>query len=301
MPTELQIPQWEWLIVFYFFFGGIAGGAYFTSAMIELVGGPEDRPIARMGYYIAFPLSIVCAILLTLDLGQPERFWHMLVYSVTLTPIPKWASPISVGSYALLFFGLFSFLSFVDALIETGRLPWAPLREKYSGTPRMIYSVIGAFFGFFLASYTGVLLSTTHLPTWANNPLLGALFIASGASAGLAAIALGLILSKIDVGASWAKLKQVDNVALILEIVLLIAFVALLGAAASVYLSGLNAILLIGGVLILGLIVPLAIQFRAGFQGVKSSVTMTVLVAILILVGSLLMRTVIVMGGQGLL
>jgi formate-dependent nitrite reductase membrane component NrfD len=301
MPTELQIPQWEWLIVFYFFFGGIAGGAYFTSAMIELVGGPEDRPIARMGYYIAFPLSIVCAILLTLDLGQPERFWHMLVYSVTLTPIPKWASPISVGSYALLFFGLFSFLSFVDALIETGRLPWAPLREKYSGTPRMIYSVIGAFFGFFLASYTGVLLSTTHLPTWANNPLLGALFIASGASAGLAAIALGLILSKIDVGASWAKLKQVDNVALILEIVLLIAFVALLGAAASVYLSGLNAILLIGGVLILGLIVPLAIQFRAGFQGVKSSATMTVLVAILILVGSLLMRTVIVMGGQGLL
>jgi formate-dependent nitrite reductase membrane component NrfD len=301
MPTELQIPQWEWLIVFYFFFGGIAGGAYFTSAMIELVGGPEDRPIARMGYYIAFPLSIVCAILLTLDLGQPERFWHMLVYSVTLTPIPKWASPISVGSYALLFFGLFSFLSFVDALIETGRLPWAPLREKYSGTPRMIYSVIGAFFGFFLASYTGVLLSTTHLPTWANNPLLGALFIASGASAGMAAIALGLILSKIDVGASWAKLKQVDNVALILEIVLLIAFVALLGAAASVYLSGLNAILLIGGVLILGLIVPLAIQFRAGFQGVKSSVTMTVLVAILILVGSLLMRTVIVMGGQGLL
>jgi formate-dependent nitrite reductase membrane component NrfD len=130
---------------------------------------------------------------------------------------------------------------------------------------------------------------------------LGALFIASGASAGLAAIALGLILSKIDVGASWAKLKQVDNVALILEIVLLIAFVALLGAAASVYLSGLNAILLIGGVLILGLIVPLAIQFRAGFQGVKSSATMTVLVAILILVGSLLMRTVIVMGGQGLL
>jgi formate-dependent nitrite reductase membrane component NrfD len=270
--------------------------------MIELVGGPEDRPIARMGYYIAFPLSIVCAILLIMDLGQPGRFWHMIVYSKTFTPWPKLDSPISVGSYALLFFGLFSFLSFVDALIETGRLPWAPLREKYSGIPRLIYSVIGAFFGFFLASYTGVLLATTHLSAWANNPLLGALFIASGASTGMAAIAQGLMLAKIDVGASWTKLKQADNVALILEIVLLIAFVALLGAAAtSVYLSGLNAILLIGGVLILGLIVPLAIQFRAGFQGVKSSVNMTVLVAILILIGGFLMRTVIVMGGQGLI
>jgi formate-dependent nitrite reductase membrane component NrfD len=254
-----------------------------------------------MGYYIAFPLAIICGILLIVDLGLPERFWHMLVYSKTLTPWPQWDSPISVGSYALLFFGLFSFLSFVDALIETGRLPWAPLREKYSGTPRMIYAVIGALFGFFLASYTGVLLATTHLPAWANNPLLGSLFIASGASTGMAAIALGLILSKIDVGASWAKLKQADNVALIVEIVLLIAFVALLGAAASIYLTGLNAILLIGGVFILGLIVPLVIQFRSGFQGIKTSANVTMLVAILILVGGFLMRTVIVMGGQGLM
>jgi formate-dependent nitrite reductase membrane component NrfD len=297
----MQIPLWGWLIVFYFFFGGVAGGAYFTSTIIELVGSPEDRPIARMGYYIAFPLSIVCAILLILDLGQPTRFWHMMVYSQTLTPIPKWDSPISVGSYALLFFGLFSFLSFVDALIETGRLPWAPLREKYSGTPRLIYSVIGAFFGFFLAAYTGVLLGTTHLPAWANNPLLGALFIASGASTGMAAIALGLVLTKTDIGAAWAKLKQTDNVALILEIVLLVAFVVLLGTAATFLLSGLSGVLLIGGVLIIGLIAPLALQFKAGFQGVKTSANMTMLIAAFILVGGFLMRAVIVMGGQGLM
>src|SRR5262245_5169295 len=159
MVEGLQIPMWEWLIIFYFFFGGIAGGAYFTSAVIELVGGPEDRPIARMGYYIAFPLVIVCIILLILDLGQPQRFWHMFVYSKTFLPWPKWDSPISVGSYALLFFGLFSFLSFVDALIETGRLPWAPWREKYSGLPRKLYALAGAFFGFFIASYTCVFLA----------------------------------------------------------------------------------------------------------------------------------------------
>jgi formate-dependent nitrite reductase membrane component NrfD len=297
----LQIPLWEWWVVFYFFFGGIAGGAYFTSAMIELVGRPEDRPIARMGYFIAFPLALVCAVLLIVDLGRPERFWHMIVYSRTLTPWPKWDSPISVGSYALLFFGLFSFLSFVDALIETGRLPWAPLREKYSGTPRLIYSIIGAFFGFFLASYTGVLLATTHLPTWANNPLLGALFIASGASTGMAAIALGLLLTKTDTGLSMARLKQADNVALVLELVLLVAFLALLGAAASVYLTGLNAIVLIVGVVIVGLLLPLALEFQAGYRGIKSPVNMTLLVAALILVGGFLMRTVIVMGGQGLL
>lgn len=300
MPVELQIPEWEWWIVFYFFFGGIAGGAYFTSTMIELVGGPEDRPIARMGYYIAFPLAVICGILLILDLGRPQRFWHMLVYSKTLLPWPVWDSPISVGSYALLAFSLFAFLSFVDALIETGRLPWASLREKYSGTPRLIYSIIGALFGFFLASYTGVLLATTHLPEWATTPMLGAIFVASGASTGMAAIALGLVLSKTDVSASWAKLKQAINMALILEIILLIVFLAWAGAAGVNVFSGLGSILHIV-VLLAGLLLPLALQFRAGFQGVPTSANITLLVAVLILVGGFLMRTATVLGGQGLM
>lgn len=301
MPGEVQIPQWEWWIVLYFFAGGVAGGAYLTSAIIELVGRPEDRPIARMGYYIAFPLSLVCAVALIADLGRPERFWHMIVYSQTFQPWPKWDSPISVGAYALLFFGLFSFLSFLDALVETGRLPWAPLREKYSGTPRTIYSIAGGLMGFFLASYTGVLLAHTHLPVWADNPLLGAIFVASGASTGMAAIALGLVLTKVDVGRSWARLKQVDNVAIILEFVLLIVFLVLLGVAAAPILSGVNGVLLIGGVIVLGLIVPLALQFRAGFQGMKATAGLTALSAVLILIGGFLMRAVIVIGGQELL
>ena len=301
MVGQLQIPMWEWWIVGYFFLGGIAGGAYITSTIIELVGGPEDRPIARMGYYIAFPLALVCALFLTLDLGQPGRFWHMVVYSKTLLPWPKWDSAISVGAYALLIFGLFSFLSFLDALVETGRLPWAPLRATYSGAPRKIYSILGALAGFFLASYTGVLLATTHVPAWSTNPLLGALFLASGASTGMAAIALGLVLNRDWIGEGWARLKQADNVAMILEIVLLVLFLALLGAAAWPLLSGVSGVLLIGGVVILGLVIPLAMQFRGGFQGAKTSISPTVLVSALILLGGLIMRVVIVMGGQGLL
>lgn len=290
---ELQIPMWDWWIVVYFFVGGIAGGAYFTSAIIELVGRPEDRPIARMGYYIAFPLSLVCAVCLILDLGVPLRFYHMMVYSKTLLPWPKWDSAISVGAYALLFFGGFSFLSFVDTLVETGRLPWAPFREKYSGLPRTIYSILGGLTGFFLASYTGVLLMTTHLPMWSSNPMLGALFLMSGASTGMAAIALGLALTKTDLGEAWSRLKQADTVALVLEIILLIVFVGWLTASGVSILSGMTGILIIVGVLLIGLITPLAIQLRMK--------NMTVVVSLLILIGGFLMRMVIVMGGQGLI
>ena len=76
-------PDWGWLIVFYFFFGGLAGGCYFLAALIDLVGRPEDHPLARLGYYIAFPCVILSALLLTFDLQRPLRFWHMLIESNT--------------------------------------------------------------------------------------------------------------------------------------------------------------------------------------------------------------------------
>src|SRR6476646_9890153 len=89
-------PDWGWYIVFYFFFGGLAGGSYFLAVLIDLFGKLEDRPLARLGYYISFPCILISGLLLTLDLGRPERFWHMLIQSNTYQPIFKAWSPMSV-------------------------------------------------------------------------------------------------------------------------------------------------------------------------------------------------------------
>jgi formate-dependent nitrite reductase membrane component NrfD len=98
-------PHWEWWLVFYFFLGGIAAGSYFMAALIELVGTERDRELAKVSYYIAFPLIIICTVLLILDLGRPERFWHMMLQANTLWPMFKYWSPMSVGSWALAIFG----------------------------------------------------------------------------------------------------------------------------------------------------------------------------------------------------
>ena len=118
-------PDWGWLIVFYFFFGGLAGGCYFLGALIDLMGRPEDRPLARLGYYIAFPCVVLSGLLLTLDLTRPLRFWHMLIESNTYQPMFKPWSPMSLGSWALLIFGIFSLVSFLGALVEDNRLGMA--------------------------------------------------------------------------------------------------------------------------------------------------------------------------------
>src|SRR5262249_27177003 len=74
-------PEWGWWIILYFYLGGIAAGAYFTATLIDLVGNPEDREVARVGYWIAFPLVVLCGLFLIIDLNRPERFWHMLLKS----------------------------------------------------------------------------------------------------------------------------------------------------------------------------------------------------------------------------
>src|SRR5918994_3851182 len=122
-------PDWGWLIVLYFFFGGLAGGSFFLAALIDLFGRPEDRPLARLGYYIAFPCVVISGLLLTLDLTRPLRFWHMLFESNTFRPMFKYWSPMSLGSWALLIFGIFTLISFLGALVEDNRLAWPPGRK----------------------------------------------------------------------------------------------------------------------------------------------------------------------------
>src|SRR5262249_14908155 len=172
-----------------FFLGGLAGGCYFLAAVIDVIGRREDRPLARLGYYIAFPCVVISGMLLTLDLGRPLRFWHMLIESNTYRPMFKYWSPMSVGVWALVIFGLFSFLSFLAALAEDERI--AGLRNlRPPSAPGTVISVLGALFGLYIAGYTGVLLAVTNRPIWADTPLLGMLFMFSAASTSSALIIL---------------------------------------------------------------------------------------------------------------
>ncbi len=138
-PTE-----WHWLIIAYFFLGGIAGGAFFLGALMDLFGSPLLRPLACLGYLVAFPLTVVCGLLLTFDLRRPLRFWHMLLQSETLRPMFKAWSPMSVGSWGLLLFGFFALLAFLGALAEGRGGRWrrfAPLRSP--GVLGTVVAVLG--------------------------------------------------------------------------------------------------------------------------------------------------------------
>jgi formate-dependent nitrite reductase membrane component NrfD len=296
MPGEFvrPEPEWTWLIVLYFFLGGIAAGSYFMGSLLELFGQPSDHPAVRITHWLAFPLLAVCGLLLIADLGRPERFFHMLVQSAR-PPLPalKWYSPMSLGSWALLIFSGVAFLSFLDAVFETTRDRFF----LHRGVLGKIWAVIGLVLAAFFASYTGVLLGTTNLDIWGNSPLIGALFMASAVSTGLALTALLLFLRRRYSVGSREKLEEADRYAMGLELILIIAFVASLGALAAAYISSpAGAIWLWGGVVLVGLLVPLALHF---FPRIFGSAT-HVVAPLLTLIGGLILRYVVVMVPQGL-
>jgi formate-dependent nitrite reductase membrane component NrfD len=291
-------PDWGWSVITYFFLGGIAAGAYFIGTLVGLVGQERDRPIAKVAYYIAFPLVVICGILLIVDLRRPERFWHMLIQSNTGWPMFKYWSPMSVGAWALLLFGVFSGASFVGTLAEDGRVGLGRFsgiaRILHQGPIGILFELAGTAVGFFIAAYTGALLTASNQPFWSDSNLIAALFLASAASTGIAAILLVMHFARRAPADSVANLEHTDRWAMLLELVLLIAFVVSLGSLAPVFVASIYGILLIAGTLAAGVIAPLAISWRTHPLGASS----TVIAAVLVLVGGLILRYAIVMAGQ---
>ena len=156
----VKAPPWGDEISLYLFLGGLAGGSGLLGLGAQLTERPALRSSTRLvslGAVGAGTLALVA------DLGRPERFLNMM-RTVKIT------SPMSLGSWIL---GGFGAGAGVVAVIEVDRLtgeriplgPLAPLRKVLHAmeTPAAVASVL---FAAPLASYTGVLLGATAVPTW---------------------------------------------------------------------------------------------------------------------------------------
>jgi formate-dependent nitrite reductase membrane component NrfD len=285
-------PHWRWLIALYFFIGGIAGGCFFLAALLHLLGRPSDRGIVRAGYYVAFVGVVVSAILLSIDLGRPERFWHMMIQNKTGRPMFKYWSPMSVGVWGLLVFGLCAFLAALGALREGGRLGWGLAGPLARGPLATVIAVIGGIAGFFVAGYTGVLLSVTNRPIWADSSWLGVLYLFSAASS---AAALLIVLGRrrrteeaAPLGASsLGGLEQFDRYILLLELIVLIVFLISLGSAARAFLNAWGVVLLL--VVVAGILIPLLIGFGR-MTRVRGRTLTAGTAAALVLLGGFMLR-----------
>jgi protein NrfD len=283
-------PHVRWMIINYFFLAGFSGAALLLAGLVLLFGPAEDRPFVRLASYLSLVGAVISGILLIIDLGVPLRFWHMMIQNNTGRPMFKWWSPMSVGVCGLLFFGVFALLASLGMLAEEGRPGWRRFRFLVEPPLVTIGAIGGIIGGLFLAGYTGVLLAVTNRPIWADSSWLGLVFLLSAISSSVAALLLLARWRAVEAPSTVAWLLRFDRIALVLELVAIIAFVISLGGAVRALLNVWGVLLLLG-VIGLGILLPLLLERGRAVHDFVLSAT-------LVLVGGFLLRVVVLLSSE---
>lgn len=243
--------SWGGLIAWYLFLAGTGAAIYLIGSLTSILTKTDDNVLELIGSTWGPPLAAFGALLLLLDLGQPEKFLYAI--------LRPFSSMISVGFILLTLF------------ILTGFYHLFLLKKATSPVDRRL-KIFGSVFAFGTAIYTGLLLGVVKpIPFW-NNPLLPLLFLISAlsAGAGLSLIALSTIRkwkSSSKQARTLNYLACLDLALLVLELLSLFSllFISLQSGAAMAD----GALVLINGhfalafwilVILVGILVPLSLE-----------------------------------------
>ncbi len=296
MPTPYVLPpEWEWPITIALYIAGVASGAYATMGLIHFAGGKSDQPVAHRLAFFPLPLMLLVPLLLIVDLGQPDRFLNLLIKSPAATerggPLMFNAnSPMNWGSWAMVLFGIFALIAFVDALHHSGRFRAAWLEPI---SHNIVVLTIGELLALVVSGYSGVLVNVTSQGVWSDTWLMGGLFIFFSELSGMA---VGLIVSdRMGATRTSAALRTALFYAAAVSAVILAVFLGSLAAQQDGSLMALVASLheLVGpvfwiGAVGLGLLVPLLTLGPRRFIPVPNA-SLSV-IGLLVLVGVLAFR-----------
>ncbi|MGH7327258.1 MAG: NrfD/PsrC family molybdoenzyme membrane anchor subunit, partial [Polyangiaceae bacterium] len=277
--------------------------SYVLATLLRLFGSTQDEPTARVAFIWAFPLAVLCAIFLTIDLGQPMRFWHMLINT---TPgaaglnFKAW-SPISIGSWALLLFSVFSFVSFLEVLGKRGT-------DRSVAGGMVIWNVLGSLVALFLASYTGVVLSVSNQPVWSDSYSIGGLFVASALSGSAAFLGWMSRYRTDDALPTEARLAQADSYFVLLELIMIASFFTTLATAGELWRE-LAAPWVIGWIVIVASCIPPLLALGGGRRvryaasggaaaAVRVVAGVNLLGALGVIIGVLILRFVVIFSAQ---
>lgn len=279
MSLQIWTPQMElgWDLAAYLFFAGAGAGAYLAAVAARKINKELYANFSAAGIHMSWIAVAVGVGFLLSHLGRPERF---------INAFSNPGSWLTIGSWALTLFviaGILSSLTLVKRLGETSVL-W----------------LVGALLALLVATYVGISFSTlSGMPLW-HTPFIPWIFLTSALFTGIAAISLVLI-QKAEQMKVLSKVLGVIAALIVIELVLLLAFLTTAAGAPALLVYGKFAAIFIGGAVLIGLLVPLGIFLYATSaekkgQAVGSS--LLVLGFLCALVGGFILRYVIIAAGQ---
>jgi protein NrfD len=313
------ILTWRWELVIYLWIAGVAGGAYFSAFLIDRFTRGKYPELPQVATFLGVPLVLLGSLLLVVDLGEQLRAWHLFTRF-------KLASPMSMGSWVLLLFaaiGIVMIALWWSRSFEPGEVRLTVLSGlanviRPAAPAVRVLAWVELVLAVLLIAYTGVLLSATNQPLWGGVLLLPALFVASAISTGLALLVLvfrtglGGLLAILFGGdgkplpSPMTHAMGISSLGLgIIELVVLAGYLAWLvffstaaaAGAVAVLLTGAMSVIFWGGVVLVGLLIPLILELLS-VRGREALVGSMLASASLVLLGGLFLRAAVLLGGQ---
>ena len=323
---------WGLPVISYLFLAGVGAGALTVSGSVLLRGGVggfagKHFQIARYGALLA-PLPLILGTgMIIFDLGTFQAALEtgnfLLLFKFIYLFLTVTLSPMSIGSWILAVCILLS-LAYAYTFLSRDAAPdddKSDLRRKLAW--------VGIPLGIMVALYTGVMLGAMPSRPFWNTPILAMLFLVSALSGGTAGILLlkalfdpngnhasaaqkGDKVAAGQMGQSEYLLASSDLVFIGFEFLAIFLFliyaqlaVGAQGQALRVILPGGElAALFWGGVILVGLVIPVIIELRyvvptlVYHKPYAAPRSMEILVAVVILAGGFLLRYVVVIAGQ---
>lgn len=313
MTEYFQTPNlvWDGTIAIYLFLLGISSGAvqlaiaYRNHAKIEK---PSQNWIIRSAVILGTVPTLIGLTLLIFHLARPWTFWKLMfnyqfnsvmsmgvmLFQVYMAVLVVWAAIMFKDVLANLLERFMPALKFL--------LKWISFAERLIKPIEFLLFVLAAVLG----AYTGFLLSALVSYPMLNNPVLPALFLASGTSSGIAATFLMILIAGKLAGDSDEVhfIHKFEVPIMVTELGLLVCFFVGLhfgGAskqlALSNALSGFWGAVFWIGVFLIGIFIPLLANMFAGEKW-KYNRGFIIWVSIFDLIGVLCLRYFILYAGQ---
>ncbi|HLB05162.1 MAG TPA: NrfD/PsrC family molybdoenzyme membrane anchor subunit [Thermodesulfobacteriota bacterium] len=288
---------WPVLIAIYLFLGGISAGAFIASVIAGYIDQEKYKNISRVGAYVA-PLPVIIGTgLLILDLDRPYRafslFWNIHPTSV-----------MSLGAWLLLIFSILSVLYAAIFMAESGKLSAAqPLVSS-----KNIIGLAGLICAFGTAIYTGVLISAVISIRELWSQTVPVLFTISALSTGIASVIFFLALSPNKDRNAINRLGWADSILIAIELgIILVWIIGMYNGTAGnkeairEIVGGTFGGMFWIGVVLIGLLIPLVMEYKHLKEArthAEAGTGSALIAAVLVLVGGMILRYVVLIGGQ---
>ncbi len=311
VPFQTPNLVWDSSIAIYLFLLGISSGSLLLAVLYKRsrnLEKPSESWIIRSAAVLAPGTVVIGLLLLIFHLARPWTFWF-LMFNYQLNSVMSWGVILFQVYMAVVFLWLAIIFKNELATLLDKSLPklkfvinWIGIAERFTN----LIEISLLFLAVALGAYTGFLLSALVSYPMLNNPVLPALFLASGTSSGIAALlACILLIGKLSSHSDEVGFVHKFEIPVVVaEIFCFICFFAGLyfGGGQKLVsmnnaLSGFWGSIFWFGVILLGVAIPLFGNLFAG-EKLKHNKGFMLLLSASTLIGVLCLRYFILYAGQ---